>query len=126
MTETPYNPDSLRAAFSDPLRYVLPPGSMTLEPERTEVGVGITSFDQLNTDFSVKTSYDFSGKVNVDEVRDRLGVEIEREGFETVGGFLLSYLGRMPYVGERIEIGELRFEVLEVERRRITKRCGVT
>src|SRR5688500_3090314 len=63
----------------------------------------------------------FSGKVSVDEVRDRLGVEIEREGFETVGGFLLSHLGRMPYVGERIEVGELLFEVLEVERRRITK-----
>jgi CBS domain containing-hemolysin-like protein len=63
----------------------------------------------------------FSGKVNVDEVRDRLGVEIEREGFETVGGFLLSHLARMPYVGETIEVGQLVFEVLEVERRRITK-----
>jgi CBS domain containing-hemolysin-like protein len=63
----------------------------------------------------------FSGKVNVDEVRDRLGVDIEREGFETVGGFLLSHLGRMPYVGERIAVGALQFEVLEVERRRITK-----
>jgi putative hemolysin len=63
----------------------------------------------------------FSGKVNVDEVRDRLGVEIEREGFETVGGFLLSHLGRMPYVGETFELNELAFEVLEVERRRITK-----
>jgi magnesium and cobalt transporter len=63
----------------------------------------------------------FSGKVNVDEVRDRLDVEIEREGFETVGGFLLSQLGRMPYVGETVGVGELSFEVLEVERRRITK-----
>ena len=63
----------------------------------------------------------FSGKVSVDEVRDRLGVEIEREGFETVGGFLLSHLGRMPYVGETIEVDGLVFEVLEVERRRITK-----
>jgi len=63
----------------------------------------------------------FSGKVSVDEVRDRLGVEIEREGFETVGGFLLLHLGRMPYIAERIEVGELLFEVLEVERRRITK-----
>jgi putative hemolysin len=63
----------------------------------------------------------FSGKVSVDEVRDRLGVEIEREGFETVGGFLLSHLGRMPYVGETIEVDSLVFEVLEVERRRITK-----
>jgi CBS domain containing-hemolysin-like protein len=63
----------------------------------------------------------FSGKVSVDEVRDRLGVEIEREGFETVGGFLLSHLGRMPYVGERFDVDELSVEVLEVERRRITK-----
>jgi CBS domain containing-hemolysin-like protein len=63
----------------------------------------------------------FSGKVSVDEVRERLDVEIEREGFETVGGFLLSHLGRMPYVGEIVEIDELIFEVLEVERRRISK-----
>jgi magnesium and cobalt exporter, CNNM family len=65
--------------------------------------------------------FTFSGKVSVDEVRERLGVEIEREGFETVGGFLLSHLGRMPYVGETVEIGDLVFEVLEVERRRISK-----
>jgi CBS domain containing-hemolysin-like protein len=63
----------------------------------------------------------FSGKVSVDEVRDRLGVEIEREGFETVGGYLLSSLGRMPYVGELVDIDGLSFEVLEVERRRVTK-----
>ena len=63
----------------------------------------------------------FSGKVSVDDVRDRLGVDIEREGFETLGGYLLSHLGRMPYVGERFDVGELAVEVLEVERRRITK-----
>src|SRR5688572_20139092 len=63
----------------------------------------------------------FSGKVNIDEVKDRLGVEIEREGFETLGGYLLSHLGRMPYVGETFEVDDLAVEVLEVERRRITK-----
>jgi magnesium and cobalt transporter len=62
-----------------------------------------------------------SGKVSVDEVGERLGVEIEREGFETLGGYLLSHLGRMPYVGETFEVGDLAVEVLEVERRRITK-----
>ena len=62
-----------------------------------------------------------SGKVGVDEVRDRLGVDIQGEGFETVGGYLLSHLGRMPYVGEAFEVDELAVEVLEVERRRITK-----
>jgi CBS domain containing-hemolysin-like protein len=63
----------------------------------------------------------FSGKVSVDEVGDRLGVAIAREGFETVGGYLLSHLGRMPYVGETFDVDGLSVEVLEVERRRITK-----
>jgi CBS domain containing-hemolysin-like protein len=63
----------------------------------------------------------FSGKVSIDEVADRLGVEIEREGFETLGGYLLSHLGRMPYVGEKFVVDDLEAEVLEVERRRITK-----
>jgi putative hemolysin len=63
----------------------------------------------------------FSGKVSVDEVADRLDVKIEREGFETVGGYLLSHLGRMPYMGEKFEVDDLEAEVLEVERRRINK-----
>jgi putative hemolysin len=62
-----------------------------------------------------------SGKVNIDEVAQRLHVEIEREGFETVGGFLLSHLGRVPAVGERFDIDGLSVEVLDAERRRINK-----
>jgi CBS domain containing-hemolysin-like protein len=63
----------------------------------------------------------FSGKVNIDELAERLGVEIAREGFETVGGYLLARLGRVPAVGETLEIDALAVEVLEAERRRITK-----
>ena len=63
----------------------------------------------------------FSGKVDIDEVSQRLGVQIEREGFETVGGYLLTHLGRVPVVGERFDIDGLSVEVLDVERRRIHK-----
>ena len=38
-----------------------------------------------------------------------------------MGGYLLAQLGRMPYVGETFDAGDLAVEVLEVERRRITK-----
>jgi CBS domain containing-hemolysin-like protein len=65
--------------------------------------------------------FTFSGKVNVDEVAQKLGVEIEREGFETVGGYLLSHLGRVPTVGEKFELDGLTVEVLDAERRRINK-----
>jgi CBS domain containing-hemolysin-like protein len=62
-----------------------------------------------------------SGKVDIDQIAGRLDVRIEREGFETFGGYLLSHLGRVPTVGETIEIDSLVVEVLEAERRRVTK-----
>jgi magnesium and cobalt exporter, CNNM family len=68
-----------------------------------------------------KGSYVFSGKVDIDEVVERLKVPIEREGFETVGGFLLSRLGRVPGVGESFQIDGLKVVVVEAERRRIRK-----
>ena len=61
----------------------------------------------------------FSAKVNIDEVRERLDVEIEREGFETVGGYVLTRVGRVPSVGETFDLDGLHVEVLEAERRRI-------
>jgi CBS domain containing-hemolysin-like protein len=66
-------------------------------------------------------SFLFSGKVDIDEVVERLRVPIAREGFETVGGFLLAQIGRVPAVGERFDIDGLSVEVIDAERRRINK-----
>ena len=46
---------------------------------------------------------------------------IEREGFETVGGFLLSHLGHVPTIGETFDIDGLHVEVIDAERRRVRK-----
>ena len=63
----------------------------------------------------------FSAKVDIDELTERLGVTIEREGFETIGGYLMSRVGRVPAVGEHVVEDGLDIEVLEAERRRILK-----
>jgi putative hemolysin len=63
----------------------------------------------------------FSGKVGIDEMADCLSIDIERDGFETVGGFILSHAGRVPTVGDVFEVSGLHVEVLEAERRRINK-----
>jgi putative hemolysin len=63
----------------------------------------------------------FSGKVDIDEVSQRLGVQIARNGFETVGGFVMAHVGRVPAVGERFEADGLSVEVVDAERRRINK-----
>jgi putative hemolysin len=66
-------------------------------------------------------AYVFSAKVSIDDVNERLGVHIEPEGFETVGGYVLTRIGRVPAVGESFELDGLSVEVLEAERRRIHK-----
>lgn len=66
-------------------------------------------------------SFVFSAKVDIDEVTQRLGVQIEREGFETVGGYLLTHLGRVPAIGEQFDVDGMHMQVLDVERRRINK-----
>ena len=65
--------------------------------------------------------FTFSAKVSVEEMAHRLGIDIEPQGFETVGGYVLTHLGRVPAVGENFDIDGVAVEVLEAERRRIHK-----
>ena len=62
-----------------------------------------------------------SGKADVSVLDDHLGLAVEREGFDSVGGFLLASLGRVPLKGERFDVGDLAVEVLDSERRRVTR-----
>ena len=66
-------------------------------------------------------TYVFSAKVSIEEMIERLGVSIEDDGFETVGGYVLARVGRVPSVGEHFESDGLEVEVLEAERRRVHK-----
>ncbi len=99
-------------------------GLVTLEDLLEEIVGEIRDEYDVETEPVVEESsgvFLVSGRVDVDEVAERLGVRIEREGFETVGGYLLSHLGRVPTTGETFSVDELNVEVLEAERRRVTK-----
>jgi magnesium and cobalt transporter len=63
----------------------------------------------------------FSAKVAIGDMSERLGREIEDGAFETVGGYVLARVGRVPAVGERFTFDDLEVEILEAERRRIHK-----
>lgn len=65
--------------------------------------------------------YVFSGRTHVRELEERLKITVEGDGYETVGGYLLSHVGRVPAVGESFDIDGVSVEVLEAERRRINR-----
>ena len=66
-------------------------------------------------------SFVFSGTVPVDDMAERLDVAVERQGFETVAGYLLARLGRVPRVGETLAIDQVAVEILDGEARRVQR-----
>jgi len=63
------------------------------------------------------------GASPVDEIKVRLGLpDLPAEGnYHTVAGLLLALLRRVPRVGDRIVFGGWRFEVLEMDGRRVAR-----
>lgn len=97
-------------------------GIVTLEDVIEEiVGQIQDEFDQEKPDMVRESGNVFrvSGALLVMDLEDALDVEFSERDEDTVGGVVLSELGRQPKVGDVVEVGEVRFEVLETSRRRI-------
>ena len=60
-------------------------------------------------------------RVSLDDLNELLGLEIESEDVDTVGGFVYHQLGRMPAPGDEIRVDGLTMRVLSVLGRRIKK-----
>ncbi|EGO64482.1 hemolysin family protein [Acetonema longum] len=70
-------------------------------------------------------SWLMDGLLPIDEFKelfdfDKLVAE-DRDHYETLGGFITSYLGNMPKTGETFEWGGLKFEIVDMDRMRIDK-----
>lgn len=67
-------------------------------------------------------SWLLSGGMPADEMADKLGIPLpEKRAYETVAGFVLAHLQHLPETGEFIEANGWRFEVIDLDGRRIDK-----
>lgn len=58
----------------------------------------------------------------IDEVEDRLALKgLSGEGYATLAGFVIDRLGHLPQVGEWVMVAGVRFEVVDLDGRRIDK-----
>ncbi len=62
-----------------------------------------------------------AGQAEIDEVNELLGTNLQTKEFNTIGGFVFGLFGRMPRVGEQLRYKDLKFEVLELDGRKIDK-----
>ncbi|MDR1563807.1 MAG: hemolysin family protein [Oscillospiraceae bacterium] len=63
------------------------------------------------------------GSTLLDEINDELDTNLPKGDYDTIGGFVVSLLGRIPEESERpsIELGDLTLTVEQVEEQRIAK-----
>lgn len=80
----------------------------------------LTSEDE---DFVVtgENTFQLDGGFRVEEANEELELELPTGNYETVAGFILSYLGRIPKQGEQLKYRNLKFVVTEMRRVKIEK-----
>ena len=66
-------------------------------------------------------NYIIDGKTSLEQVNELLSIDIEGDGFDTIGGLVYQRLGKIPSVGDDISIGNLNVEVTETVGRRVKK-----
>ena len=57
----------------------------------------------------------------IDDVNDTLGLRLEAEGVDTIGGLVYTQLGKMPTAGDEVKIDGVAITVLATDGRRIRK-----
>ena len=61
------------------------------------------------------------GRMSVDDVRDRLDINLPEGEYVTLGGFLFDAFGHIPNEGEALTVDGWELRVAEMEKRRIAK-----
>ncbi len=86
-------------------------GEIRDEYDDTELGI-----EPLDQD-----RYLIPGALHVDEAANRLGLELPEGEYETVAGFLMDHLGRIPRRGDVVEHDPWRLQVMTMRRRRVVQ-----
>ncbi len=81
-------------------------------------------FDEVEEPMIVRvdgTRWLIDGQTNVDEVRERLGMDLPDGEYVTLGGLLFERFGHIPTEGERVQVGQWELRVVEMDKRRVAQ-----
>jgi putative hemolysin len=74
--------------------------------------------DQELTTIDERTSV-VEGQIRLDDVNEQLGLHLPEGDYETLAGFVLEQLGRLPQPGDSLTYNGIRLTVLEMQGPRI-------
>lgn len=104
-------------------------GIVTLEQLVEEIVGDIKDDLEVEDDFTTidERTFDIDGGLRVDEANEEMSLELPLgDDYDTVAGFILAHLGRIPQVGTQLKYNGLRVTVTEmtgmkIERVRVIK-----
>ncbi|MBN1043604.1 HlyC/CorC family transporter [Clostridium botulinum] len=99
-------------------------GIITIEDLIEEIVGDIEDeYDDANTSIEVikDNEYIVDGSVRLHDIGDLIGIDMESDEFDSVGGLIIGELGRMPEEKEEIECDSMKFIVENIDKNRIKK-----
>lgn len=61
------------------------------------------------------------GVTKIDVINEMIGIKIESEDVDSIGGFVMGLFGRLPEVGDQVEYNNIKFYVESIHKYRIEK-----
>ncbi|QJA10136.1 HlyC/CorC family transporter [Romboutsia sp. CE17] len=99
-------------------------GLITIE-DLVEVIVGDIDdeYDEEDEEIQVikEDEYIVEGSTRISDVNEMIGIRLESEEFDSIGGFIIGHIGRIPDENEVIEFDNIRFCIESLEKNRIMK-----
>jgi len=97
-------------------------GLLTINDILEEI-VGQIEFEEPQATQRQDGSWLLDGKLEVDEFKDIFKVHAlpHEDEYETLGGFVMMSLGRLPQAADQFEWHGLRFEIIDMDGRRVDK-----
>lgn len=101
-------------------------GLVTMEDILEEiVGNILDEYDEEESHIQKRgqDEYIIDGMSELKELEERFGIDFEEDEFDTLNGFLISKMDRIPEENEKFSalVGDYQFQILKVENRRIEK-----
>lgn len=95
-------------------------GIVTMQ-DLVEELVGGLQIEPWTGDVNGPRDLELDGLLNIEDFADAAGVELPEGPYETVAGFVVARLGRLPRVGDVVEVDRCRLEVLTLDGRRAAR-----
>jgi putative hemolysin len=66
-----------------------------------------------------KNKYLVNARMEIDELNEHLNLQLPKDDYETIAGFLLKHMERIPKVGESFRFANLKFTIMQADQRSI-------